>query len=170
MVGIAYFLLLLTGQQFRSQLFLNGMGSIGELLSFFFSFDVSNKTQSNNLSSFFKDWEEPHISLLLAGCQQITSNSLNSFPLHRFPHIPFLEETRVVLKRDASSKNSYINANFISGYHNRVDLHEGESSTDSLRRDVVYIAAASPFDTATSLDFWRSEVNFSLFFFFFTYL
>ena len=82
--------------------------------------------------------------------------------LSRFPHIPFVEETRVVLRPDASSRNSYINANYVTGYTgNRADSRTPPDleSTDCYRTDIVYIAAASPFDTITALDFWRCAIE-----------
>ncbi|RUS80759.1 hypothetical protein EGW08_011482, partial [Elysia chlorotica] len=77
-----------------------------------------------------------------------------SYVWNRFPHIPFSEETRVVLSRDASSSNSYINANYITGYKCPPDPDTG-SSADCPRNDIVYIGAASPFNSETALDFWR---------------
>ncbi|GFN86108.1 tyrosine phosphatase [Plakobranchus ocellatus] len=76
---------------------------------------------------------------------------------NRFPHIAFCEETRVVLKPDASSKNSYIHANYITGYRSIRDSKPTSAVGDCPVEDVDYIASASPFDTDTSLDFWRFE-------------
>ena len=60
-------------------------------------------------------------------------------PKNRFSHLLPYDQTRVLLDPDANSDSNYINANFIKGYkHQR-----------------AYIAAQSPFDDVTVLDFWR---------------
>ena len=58
---------------------------------------------------------------------------------NRFPHLLPYDHSRVILEPDAHTDSSYINASFVSGYkHQR-----------------AYIAAQSPFDEETVLDFWR---------------
>ncbi|XP_076093741.1 receptor-type tyrosine-protein phosphatase kappa-like isoform X2 [Mytilus galloprovincialis] len=58
---------------------------------------------------------------------------------NRFPHLLPYDHSRVVLREDDNSGDDYINANFIHGYH----------------KQNAYIAAQSPFDEETVLDFWR---------------
>ncbi|KAL8611821.1 hypothetical protein ACOMHN_053542 [Nucella lapillus] len=58
---------------------------------------------------------------------------------NRFPHILPYDHTLVELQPDASSRCSYINASFMSGY----------------KRRRFYIAAQSPYDERTAVDFWR---------------
>lgn len=58
---------------------------------------------------------------------------------NRFSHLLPYDHSRVLLEPDINSPSDYINANFIKGYkHQR-----------------AYIAAQSPFDDETVLDFWR---------------
>lgn len=58
---------------------------------------------------------------------------------NRFNHLLPYDHSRVILDPDVNSQSDYINANFIKGYqHQR-----------------AYIAAQSPFDDDTVLDFWR---------------
>lgn len=58
---------------------------------------------------------------------------------NRFNHLLPYDHSRVLLQPDSNSNSDYINANFIKGYkHQR-----------------AYIAAQSPFDEETVLDFWR---------------
>ncbi|ESP00247.1 hypothetical protein LOTGIDRAFT_141086, partial [Lottia gigantea] len=58
---------------------------------------------------------------------------------NRFPHLLPYDQTRVILKPDENSSSDYINASYI-----RDDKHE-----------VAYIAAQSPFNEQTVIDFWR---------------
>ncbi|XP_052220703.1 receptor-type tyrosine-protein phosphatase S-like isoform X2 [Dreissena polymorpha] len=58
---------------------------------------------------------------------------------NRFSHLIPYDQTRVILDPDPDSSSTYINANFVKGYRHQ---HE-------------YIAAQSPFDDETVLDFWR---------------
>lgn len=58
---------------------------------------------------------------------------------NRFPHLLPYDHSRVILRPDDNSNDDYINANFINGYH----------------KSHAYIAAQSPFDEETVLDFWR---------------
>ncbi|XP_052091999.1 receptor-type tyrosine-protein phosphatase kappa-like isoform X2 [Mytilus californianus] len=58
---------------------------------------------------------------------------------NRFPHLLPYDHSRVILRGDENSRDDYINANFIHGYH----------------KQNAYIAAQSPFDEETVLDFWR---------------
>ena len=58
---------------------------------------------------------------------------------NRFSHLLPYDHSRVMLHPDVNSNSDYINANFIKGYkHQR-----------------AFIAAQSPFDEETVLDFWR---------------
>ena len=58
---------------------------------------------------------------------------------NRFSHLLPYDHSRVILDPDVNSDSDYINASFIKGYkHQR-----------------AYIAAQSPFDEDTVLDFWR---------------
>lgn len=59
--------------------------------------------------------------------------------LNRFPHLMPYDQSLVKLKPDANSMRTYINASFIPGY----------------KKGPSYIAAQSPFDEKTVLDFWR---------------
>lgn len=59
--------------------------------------------------------------------------------LNRFPHILPFDHSRVQIPPDKYSTSTYINANYISGY----------------RAQRMYIAAQSPFDDKTVVDFWR---------------
>lgn len=58
---------------------------------------------------------------------------------NRFPHLLPYDHSRIILRPDDNSSNDYINANFIHGY----------------QKPNAYIAAQSPFDEETVLDFWR---------------
>ena len=58
---------------------------------------------------------------------------------NRFRHLLPYDHTRVVLDPDENSESDYINANFVKGYN----------------KPHAYIAAQSPFDEETVLDFWR---------------
>ena len=58
---------------------------------------------------------------------------------NRFSHLLPYDHSRVILEPDTYSASSYINANFVAGYKNQN----------------AYIAAQSPFDEETVLDFWR---------------
>ncbi|KAL3872174.1 hypothetical protein ACJMK2_040120 [Sinanodonta woodiana] len=58
---------------------------------------------------------------------------------NRFPHLHPYDHSRVKLDTDINVQTDYINANFIHGY----------------QRKSAYIAAQSPFDEDTVLDFWR---------------
>ncbi|KAH9492844.1 hypothetical protein Btru_023851 [Bulinus truncatus] len=75
---------------------------------------------------------------LLADGLNASYNALTDFS--RFPHIQLCETTRVFLSPDASSDNTFIHANYIDG---------------CIRGGVSYIAAMSPFNDDTVLDFWR---------------
>ena len=59
--------------------------------------------------------------------------------LNRFPHLLPYDHSLVQLKPDRNSNNTYINASFIPGY----------------KKVPAYIAAQSPFNDRTVLDFWR---------------
>ncbi|CAG5126070.1 unnamed protein product, partial [Candidula unifasciata] len=59
--------------------------------------------------------------------------------LNRFPHLLPYDHSLVHLRPDVSSHRTYINASFIPGY----------------KKSSAYIAAQSPFDEDTVLDFWR---------------
>ncbi|CAG5115220.1 unnamed protein product, partial [Candidula unifasciata] len=59
--------------------------------------------------------------------------------LNRFPQLLPCDRSLVKLKSDISSRRTYINASWISGYKN----------------GPTYIAAQSPYDETTTLDFWR---------------
>lgn len=58
---------------------------------------------------------------------------------NRFDHLLAFDHSRVVLKPDEHSDNDYINASYIGGY----------------KRRNAYIAAMSPFNEETVLDFYR---------------
>lgn len=58
---------------------------------------------------------------------------------NRFRHLLPYDHTRVVLDPDENSNGDFINANFVKGYN----------------KPHGYIAAQSPFDEETVLDFWR---------------
>ncbi|KAL4218944.1 hypothetical protein ACF0H5_021531 [Mactra antiquata] len=58
---------------------------------------------------------------------------------NRFNHLLPYDHSRVILDPDVNSSSDYINANFIKGYQHQQ----------------AYIAAQSPFDDDTVLDFWR---------------
>lgn len=58
---------------------------------------------------------------------------------NRFPHLLPYDHTRVVLNPDENSNGDFINANYIHGY----------------KKAEEYIAAQSPFNDETVLDFWR---------------
>ncbi|XP_033729933.1 receptor-type tyrosine-protein phosphatase kappa-like isoform X3 [Pecten maximus] len=58
---------------------------------------------------------------------------------NRFPHLLPYDHTRVVLNADENSNGDFINANYIHGY----------------KKSEEYIAAQSPFNDETVLDFWR---------------
>ncbi|XP_070197894.1 receptor-type tyrosine-protein phosphatase T-like [Littorina saxatilis] len=58
---------------------------------------------------------------------------------NRFPHILAYDHSRVELSIDSASRCHYINANFMSGY----------------RSERCYIAAQSPYNDVTAVDFWR---------------
>ena len=58
---------------------------------------------------------------------------------NRFSHLLPYDHSRVILEPDENSTGGYINANFMHGYKNQS----------------AYIAAQSPFDEETVLDFWR---------------
>ncbi|XP_012939263.1 receptor-type tyrosine-protein phosphatase F [Aplysia californica] len=59
--------------------------------------------------------------------------------LNRFPHLLPYDHSLVQLRPDSNSDSTYINASFIPGYN----------------KTPAYIAAQSPFDDRTVLDFWR---------------
>lgn len=59
--------------------------------------------------------------------------------LNRFSHLLPYDHSLVKLKPDSSSRGTYINASFIPGY----------------KKTPAYIAAQSPYDETTVLDFWR---------------
>nr|KAG5706606.1 hypothetical protein BaRGS_005676 [Batillaria attramentaria] len=58
---------------------------------------------------------------------------------NRFPHILPYDHSRVELTKDSNSRCPYINANYMSGY----------------KRQRAYIAAQSPYNDVTAVDFWR---------------
>ncbi|OWF37446.1 receptor-type tyrosine-protein phosphatase T-like isoform X2 [Mizuhopecten yessoensis] len=58
---------------------------------------------------------------------------------NRFPHLLPYDHTRVVLNADENSNGDFINANYVHGY----------------KKTEEYIAAQSPFNDETVLDFWR---------------
>ncbi|XP_069121029.1 receptor-type tyrosine-protein phosphatase epsilon-like [Argopecten irradians] len=58
---------------------------------------------------------------------------------NRFPHLLPYDHTRVVLAADENSNGDFINANYMHGY----------------KKSSEYIAAQSPFNDETVLDFWR---------------
>ena len=67
------------------------------------------------------------------------ANRPDSSLKNRFMHLLPYDHSRVILEPDSNSDGNYINASFIPGYkHQR-----------------AYIAAQSPFDEDTVLDFWR---------------
>lgn len=77
----------------------------------------------------------PHGRLAAFNVAKKRDNELKN----RFSHLLPYDHSRVILDPDANSENEYINASFIKGYkHQR-----------------AYIAAQSPFDEDTVLDFWR---------------
>ncbi|KAL8574971.1 hypothetical protein ACOMHN_064502 [Nucella lapillus] len=71
--------------------------------------------------------------------QAPTQEALNHPERNRFPHILPYDHSRVELTPDASSPCPYVNANFLSGY----------------RGPRAYIAAQSPYNDDTAVDFWR---------------
>ncbi|XP_046381277.2 receptor-type tyrosine-protein phosphatase kappa-like isoform X1 [Haliotis rufescens] len=58
---------------------------------------------------------------------------------NRFPHLLPYDKSRVALFQDENSTNDYINASYVSGF----------------KKPMAYIAAQSPFDEDSVLDFWR---------------
>ncbi|XP_059149676.1 receptor-type tyrosine-protein phosphatase T-like [Physella acuta] len=71
--------------------------------------------------------------------QAVTSVAYLNKDLNRFPRLLPYDHSLVKLASDASSDSNYINASFMPGY----------------KRTPVYIAAQSPYDPVTVLDFWR---------------
>lgn len=72
--------------------------------------------------------------------EQATAREAERHPdRNRFPHILAYDHSRVELVPDSASRCGYINANFMSGY----------------KRQRCYIAAQSPYDDNTAVDFWR---------------
>lgn len=65
---------------------------------------------------------------------------------NRFRHLLPYDHTRVVLDPDENSSGDYINANFVKGYN----------------KPHGYIAAQSPFDEETVLDFWRMLFQYNI--------
>ncbi|KAH9507492.1 hypothetical protein Btru_051291 [Bulinus truncatus] len=73
--------------------------------------------------------------------KRATDNAAHSYRnFNRFPHLLPYDHSLVPLKPDISVRRTYINASFIPGYTNN---------------SPSYIAAQSPYDTETVLDFWR---------------
>ncbi|KAH9499399.1 hypothetical protein Btru_003966, partial [Bulinus truncatus] len=73
--------------------------------------------------------------------KRATDNAARSYRnFNRFPHLLPYDHSLVPLKPDISVRRTYINASFIPGYTNN---------------SPSYIAAQSPYDTETVLDFWR---------------
>ncbi|KAH9502532.1 hypothetical protein Btru_068909 [Bulinus truncatus] len=72
--------------------------------------------------------------------KRATDNAARSYRNFRFPHLLPYDHSLVPLKPDISVRRTYINASFIPGYTNN---------------SPSYIAAQSPYDTETVLDFWR---------------
>lgn len=58
---------------------------------------------------------------------------------NRFPHLLPFDHSRVELQPDPSSRCPYVNASWLSGY----------------KRVRRYVAAQSPYNTQTAVDFWR---------------
>lgn len=85
--------------------------------------------------TFFKEFKTlPHKS------DQATMLQAQKFPdRNRFPHLLPCDQSLVPLRPDGHSMCPYINASFVSGY----------------KRSNAYIAAQSPFDDRTAVDFWR---------------
>ena len=72
--------------------------------------------------------------------EQATTREAEQHPdRNRFPHILAYDHSRVELLPDSSSRCAYINANYMSGY----------------KRQRCYIAAQSPYNDKTAVDFWR---------------
>lgn len=65
---------------------------------------------------------------------------------NRFRHLLPYDHTRVVLDPDENSSSDFINANFIKGF----------------KQPHRYIAAQSPFDEETVLDFWRMLFQYNI--------
>ncbi|XP_055897530.1 receptor-type tyrosine-protein phosphatase kappa-like isoform X3 [Biomphalaria glabrata] len=69
-----------------------------------------------------------------------TDNAARSYRnFNRFPHLLPYDHSLVSLKSDINVHRTYINASFIPGFRNSIS----------------YIAAQSPYDDETALDFWR---------------
>ncbi|XP_076436158.1 LOW QUALITY PROTEIN: receptor-type tyrosine-protein phosphatase T-like [Babylonia areolata] len=69
-----------------------------------------------------------------------STRKAESYPdLNRFHNLLPYDHTLVKLKPDRSGRCDYINASFLSGY----------------RRPKAYVAAQSPYDDRTAVDFWR---------------
>ncbi|KAJ8300759.1 hypothetical protein KUTeg_022278 [Tegillarca granosa] len=81
----------------------------------------------------FHDLPHAQLSPWNAALQRYNKNK------NRFPHLLPYDHTRVILDRDDNSASDYINANYVHGY----------------RKSTAYIAAQSPFDDESVLDFWR---------------
>ncbi|XP_059149648.1 receptor-type tyrosine-protein phosphatase kappa-like [Physella acuta] len=72
--------------------------------------------------------------------KKATDNSARRYKnFNRFPHLLPYDHSLVELQADASCRRTYINASFIPGY----------------KKTPAYIAAQSPYDEETVLDFWR---------------
>ena len=78
-----------------------------------------------------------------SSCQDAKRRS--NEPLNRFSYLLPYDKNRVVLTPDSSSGRDYINASHVEGYEH-----------------YSYIAATSPFDGETVLDFWRMIHQFGI--------
>ncbi|KAK7094764.1 receptor-type tyrosine-protein phosphatase kappa-like [Littorina saxatilis] len=98
---------------------------------------VSTKVAQPGASkiNFKKEFSElPH------SFPQATTREAEQHPdRNRFPHILPYDHSLALLQPDASSRCRYVNANYVSGY----------------KRQRCYIAAQSPYNDDTAVDFWR---------------
>ncbi|KAL5011432.1 hypothetical protein ScPMuIL_009983 [Solemya velum] len=117
--------------------------------------DGSNNEKPQTMTGMpFLDQSTPYVSFVqefsnLPHNQQATRDAAeNRRNIHknRFPHLLAYDHSRVILKADDDSTSDYINASFISGYKSRR----------------YYIAAQSPFDAETVLDFWRMIYQYNI--------
>ena len=102
----------------------------------------SSKQQSGSVLTFVDEFQ----SLPRTFDHTATGTAAQYISCNRFPHILPYDHSRVDLSADAVGAGIYINASFISGY----------------RRRRQYIAAQSPFDDATAVDFWRMVLQHSI--------
>lgn len=95
------------------------------------------KYNASQILSFHDEFKRlPHGRLASCDIANQKTNKLKN----RFSHLLPYDHSRVVLDQDSCDNSSdYINANYIKGFKNQR----------------TYIAAQSPFDEVTVLDFWR---------------